>query len=286
MGNRKSFTLIVILLNGFFFTSCKKDAQVENSAVYHERNEYISNESKTKAARVDSNRETITRNFDFLPSSSTNQVVKHQYYTLSYNEVHEQAEWVAYELKKDYIKNNNFKRPFFIEDDKVKTGSADWRNYKNTKYDKGHLCPAGDMEFALDAYNDTFFTSNISPQVRNFNNGVWNRLEQKVRYWAVKYDGIYVITGGVLESSLMTIGKEKVSVPKFFYKILLDNSGEELKMIGFLVPNTESNKPLYSFVVSVDYIEKLTGINFFPKLNDNIENQLEKSNDYKNWSFN
>lgn len=72
------------------------------------------------------------------------------------------------------------------------------------------------MEFALDAYNETFFTSNISPQVRNFNNGVWNRLEQKVRYWAVKYDGIYVITGGVLESSLMTIGKEKVSVPKFF----------------------------------------------------------------------
>ena len=285
MGNRKLFALIVILLNGFFFTSCKKDLEIENSAAYHERNEYISNESKTKVAHVDNNRETIARNFDFLPSSSTNQVVKHQYYTLSYNEVHEQAEWVAYELKKDYIKNNNFKRPFFIEDDKVKTGSADWRNYKNTKYDKGHLCPAGDMEFALDAYNDTFFTSNISPQVRNFNNGVWNRLEQKVRYWAVKYDGIYVITGGVLESSLMTIGKEKVSVPKSFYKILLDNSGEELKMIGFLVPNTESNKPLYSFVVSVDYIEKLTGINFFPKLNDNIENQLEKRNDYKNWSF-
>jgi endonuclease G len=286
MGNRKLFALIVILLNEFFFTSCKKDLEVENSASYHERNEYISNESKTKVAHVDNNRETIARNFDFLPSSSTNQVVKHQYYTLSYNEVHEQAEWVAYELKKDYIKNNNFKRPFFIEDDKVKTGSADWRNYKNTKYDKGHLCPAGDMEFALDAYNDTFFTSNISPQVRNFNNGVWNRLEQKVRYWAVKYDGIYVITGGVLESSLMTIGKEKVSVPKSFYKILLDNSGGNMKMIGFLIPNSESDKPLYSFVVSVDYIEKLTGINFFPKLNDNIENQLEKRNDYKNWSFN
>ncbi|MES2576495.1 MAG: DNA/RNA non-specific endonuclease, partial [Bacteroidota bacterium] len=165
-------------------------------------------------------------------------------------------------------------------------GSADWRNYKKSIYDKGHLCPAGDMEFALDAYNETFFTSNISPQVRNFNNGVWNRLEQKVRYWAVKYDGIYVITGGVLESSLITIGKEKVSVPKFFYKILLDNSGGNMKMIGFLIPNSESDKPLYSFVVSVDYIEKMTGINFFPKLNDNIENQLEKRTDYKNWSFN
>ncbi|WP_262708560.1 DNA/RNA non-specific endonuclease [Flavobacterium ranwuense] len=103
-----------------------------------------------------------------------------------------------------------------------------------------------------------------------------NILEQNVRYWAVKYDGIYVITGGVLEPSLMIIEKEKVSVPKFFYKILLDDSTENLKMIGFLVPNSESEKPLYSFIVSVDHIEKLTGIDFFPKLNDNIENQLKK----------
>jgi endonuclease G len=66
----------------------------------------------------------------------------------------------------------------------------------------------------------------------------------------------------------------------------LDNSGGNMKMIGFLIPNSESDKPLYSFVVSVDYIEKMTGINFFPKLNDNIENQLEKRTDYKNWSFN
>ena len=286
MRNRKLFALIIILLNGFFFTSCKKNLEVDNSGAYHDRKENDSNEGKTKIIWFDNNRETTAINFDFLPSSKTNQVVKHEYYTLSYNESHEQAEWVAYELKKGYVKNNNFKRPFFIEDDKVKTGSADWRNYKNTNYDKGHLCPAGDMEFSLDAYNDTFFTSNISPQVRNFNNGVWNRLEQKVRYWAVKYDGIYVVTGGVLESSLSKIGKENVSVPKFFYKILLDNSGENLKMIGFLIPNSESDKPLYTFVVSVDYIEKVTGINFFPKLNDNIENQLEKSNDYKNWSFN
>ena len=85
---------------------------------------------------------------------------------------------------------------------------------------------------------------------------------------------------------MTTIGSEKVSVPKFFYKILLDTSGANVKMIGFLLPNSESDKPLYSFVVSVDYIEKLTGIDFFSKLNDDIENQLEKSSDYKSWSFN
>ena len=224
--------------------------------------------------------------FDFLPSSTTNQIIKHDYFTLSYNEKYEQAEWVAYELKKSYVRSSNFKRPYFIEDPKVKTRSADWRNYKKSGYDKGHLCPAGDMGFEINAYNDTFFTSNISPQLHAFNGGIWNRLEQKTRYWATKYDGVYVITGGVLQSSLKTIGKEKVSVPNYFYKILLDNPNGEYKMIAFLVPNGKSDKPLYSFVVSVDSIEKITGIDFFPKLDDKTENRLEKSSDYKAWSFN
>ena len=104
--------------------------------------------------------------------------------------------------------SSNFKRPFFIEDPKVQTQSADWRNYKKSGYDKGHLCPAADMEFSLAAYNDTFFTSNISPQKHYFNGGIWSRLENKTRYWASKYKRIYVITGGVLESGLKTIGFE------------------------------------------------------------------------------
>jgi endonuclease G len=228
---------------------------------------------------------TMARSFDYLPTSTTKQIVKHDYYTLSYNEKYEQAEWVAYELKRSYVRSSNYDRPYFIEDPKVKTGSADWRNYKKSGYDKGHLCPAGDMAFAFNAYKDTFFTSNISPQTRDFNGGVWNRLEQKARYWATKYDGVFVVTGGVLEPNLKTIGQEKVLVPRYFYKILLDNSNGQYKMIAFLVPNTKSNEPLYEFVVSVDSIEKMTGIDFFPKLDDKIENSLEKRSDYKDWSF-
>lgn len=229
--------------------------------------------------------QTDNTEFDFLPSSTTNQVVKHKYYSLSYNEAFEQAEWVAYELKgvKAY---HDHDRPFFIEDEKVKTGSADWRNYKRSGYDKGHLCPAGDMKFSKEAYDETFLTSNISPQKHDFNDGIWNTLEQKVRYWASKYDGIYVVTGGVLNDNLKTIGEEDVAVPEYFYKVLLDTSRNEYKMIGFLVPAVDSKKPLYEFVVPVDEIEKMTGIDFYPSLNDKIENSLEKSSDYKSWSFN
>lgn len=213
--------------------------------------------------------------FAYLPTSTTKQIVKHKYYTLSYNEKFEQAEWVAYELKKEYLTNNDFKRPYFIEDPKVVTGSADWRNYKKSGYDKGHLCPAGDMEFNKDAYTDTFYTSNISPQKHDFNSGIWNRLEQKTRYWAEKYNDIYVVTGGILKDSDKKIGTEKVAVPKYFYKIILAKSGKEHKAISFLVPNEDSDKSIYDFVVPIETLEKMTGIDFFPNLKN-----LKSSKDF------
>ncbi|NKQ39548.1 MAG: DNA/RNA non-specific endonuclease, partial [Methanosarcinales archaeon] len=132
---------------------------------------------------------------------------------------------------------------------------------------------------------ETFLTSNISPQIYDFNAGVWNRLEQKTRYWAQKYDEIYVITGGILTNNLKTIGYENVAVPKYFYKVLLDYTQPEIKAIAFLVPHEKSDKALYEFVTSIDQIELLTGIDFFPALPDDLENKLEKSSDYKNWSF-
>lgn len=221
----------------------------------------------------------------FLPTSTTDQVVHHQYYSLSYDESHEQAEWVAYELKKSQLKNSDFKRPYFEIDEAVPSKAAHWRNYKNSGYDRGHLCPAADREFSYDAYVETFLTSNISPQEHQFNAGVWNRLEQKVRYWAKKYDGVFVVTGGILNTSNKSIGTEKVTVPDSFYKIIYDRSGSQTKMIAFLMPHQDSKKPLYDFVTSVDHIEQLTGIDFFPKLEDAQENKLEASSDYKGWSF-
>lgn len=228
---------------------------------------------------------TNTEVFNYLPTSTTSAIIKHNGYQLSYNEKHEQAEWVAYTLNKNDIIYTKHKRPFFISDPKVKTKSADWRNYKNSGYDKGHLCPAGDKRYSKKAHDETFYTSNISPQKHNFNAGIWNKLEQKTRYWAKKYNHLYVVTGGILESNLKTIGRDKVSVPKYFYKILLDYTQPEIKAIAFLVPHKESNKPLYEFVVSIDKIEQKTGIDFFPELPDAIENKLESSTNYKNWSF-
>ncbi|MDO7170789.1 DNA/RNA non-specific endonuclease [Mariniflexile sp. AS56] len=222
----------------------------------------------------------------FLPTSTTGQIVHHEGYSLSYSEPHEQAEWVAYELKKSHLTNSNFKRPYFEIDQAVKTGAASWRNYKNSGYDRGHLCPAGDKSYSKQAYDETFLTSNISPQNHAFNSGIWNTLEQKVRYWAGKYDGVFVVTGGVLKGNMKTIGSEQVAVPNQFYKVLIDTNSGAVKMIAFLMPHENSNKLLYKFVVSVDAVEALTGIDFFPELEDTLENKLEASSSYKGWSFN
>ena len=83
-----------------------------------------------------------------------------------------------------------------------------------------------------------------------------------------------------------TIGSEHVSVPNQFYKVLIDNNSGKTKMIAFLLPHKDSKKPLYEFVVSVDEVEALTGIDFFSELEDSIEDKLEASSSYKGWSFN
>jgi endonuclease G len=222
---------------------------------------------------------------NFLPTSTTGQIVHHNYYSLSYNEPFEQAEWVAYSLTSDQIVSTDFKRPYFEKDSKVKTKSAHYKNYSNSGYDKGHLCPAADRRFSKFAHDETFLTSNISPQNHQFNSGIWNRLEQKTRYWATKYKSLYVVTGGVLSSDLKTIGSEKVGVPNYFYKIILDYHEPEIKAIAFLMPHEDSEQGLYQFVTSIDKIEELTGIDFFPEIEDGLENKLEASTSYSNWSF-
>ena len=222
---------------------------------------------------------------ELLPSSTTGVIVDHSYFSLSYNEPFEQAEWVAYMLDKKHLTYDDRKRPYFIEDPFVSTKSADYRNYKGSGYDRGHLVPAGDRRFSLQAYNETFYTSNISPQDSEFNAGIWNDLEQQTRRWAKKYGTLYVYTGGVLESGLEEIGQEDVDVPDSFYKIIARRKGDKIYSIAFLMPNKPQFMPLRNFVVSVDDIEKITGIDFFTELPENKQSTFESSNNITGWKF-
>lgn len=217
----------------------------------------------------------------WLPTSTTGIIIEHGFFTLSYSENHEQAEWVAYPLLKEHISSNEFKRPYFIEDREIETKSADWRSYKNSGFDRGHLCPAADRLFSYEAFHETFLTSNISPQNKEFNSGIWNKLEQQTRRWAKKYDGVYVVTGGVLKENLNRIGYEKVSVPEYFYKIIVDFSDKKPKAIAFIIPNQATSNSFYEYVTTIDEIEEITGIDFFSEMDAKTQNALESKLEYK-----
>ncbi|WP_233131673.1 DNA/RNA non-specific endonuclease [Robiginitalea sediminis] len=221
----------------------------------------------------------------FYPKGPEGDLVRHDFYVLQYSEPHEQAAWVAYVLDPSHLTYEDRERPFFVEDPKVPTHSADWRNYRGSGYDRGHLCPAGDRRFSELAYNQTFYTSNISPQDREFNAGPWNDLEQQVRRWCKRYGRLYVITGGVLRNGLPTIGDEGVSVPEYFFKVVVRGEGTNRKAIGFLMENRPHQASLHTYAVPVDRIESLSGLDFFQALEQQEEDRLESRVRPSDWGL-
>ena len=224
----------------------------------------------------------------YLPSSTTNQIVHHKYYSLSYNEEYEIAEWVSYVLTKKSLRIPNVHRAKrFNPDLKVKSRSAIYYDYRGSGYSRGHLAPAGDMAFNEEAMKESFLMGNITPQKRAFNGGIWNELEQNVRNWAWKDNKLFIATGPVINNSITNfIGKNKVGVPNKFYKVILDIDDPERKAIGFVIPNKRSERPLQEYAASIDSIEKLTGINFFKDLlSDEEENRLESNFNINKWKI-
>lgn len=204
-------------------------------------------------------------------------VISHTGFSLVYNETHEQASWVAYELTREKTAKGVERTDKFLPDPKVITGTATNKDYEKSGYDRGHLAPAADMSWSETAMAESFYFSNMSPQLPGFNRGVWKRMEEQVRLWAVENEKIYVITGPILSDGLKTIGENNVSVPDYYYKVILDYSFPDVKGIGFIFPNESSSSSLQHFAISIDSVEILTGIDFFPSLPDVHEYLIEKT---------
>lgn len=212
-------------------------------------------------------------------------VIAHSAFILSYNEQHEQANWVAYELTRaELVDIVTREKAHFKPDPLVKTGSATDDDYRNSGYDRGHLAPAGDMNFSLDALKESFYFSNISPQVKKFNSGIWKQLEEKVRDWAGEFGSVYIVTGPILTDSLPVIGINQVSVPKYFFKaVLIHNKNYPPAAIAFILENKSSKKPLYTFAISVDSLESVLQKDLFPLLDDSVEEKIESRLDLSVW---
>lgn len=221
----------------------------------------------------------------FNSCSPKNKIIHHQEYSLLYNEEAEQAEWVAYRLTSSSIAPGIDRTNDYREDPSVGTGSAQPEDYIGSGYDRGHLAPARSMKSSVQSMSESFLLSNISPQLSEFNRGVWKRLEEKVRYWVGNHDSILVVSGPVLKDPLTTIGENKVVVPRAFFKTLVAFKGEQVMGIAFLVPHAFSHKSLYSFATSIDVVEELTGIDFYCNLNNPTQDTVEKNSKVKDFLF-
>ncbi len=225
-------------------------------------------------------------NLEIPSMANDDQIIRHTGYTLSYNEEYEVANWVAYELTREEVLGSGSREDSFKSDPAVKTGSATLNDYKNSGYDRGHLAPAADFKWSEDAMSDTFFLSNMTPQAPSFNRGIWADLEAVIRTMAYENESVYVVTGPVLtDGPYKTIGESKVAVPKRFYKVVLDYTDPDIKAIGFVLPNQNSDLPLQSFATTVDEVEAITGIDFYPLLPDEVEEKIESTANPSKWTF-
>lgn len=211
------------------------------------------------------------------------QIVDHLAYSLQYNELHEQADWVAYVLVGDSLTGKAKRKDNFRIDTLVSTGSASPKDYKRSGYDRGHLAPAADMSWSDEVMSESFYMSNMSPQLPGFNRGIWKKLEEQVRDWAKEFDTLYVVTGPILEDSLIAIGENEVSVPNKYYKALLVYKKRLQLSVGFILPNESSSEELEYFAVSVDSVESVSHLDFFEKLPDAIEDEIESKVDIDKW---
>ncbi|MEG1587403.1 MAG: DNA/RNA non-specific endonuclease [Bacteroidales bacterium] len=211
------------------------------------------------------------------------QIITHTGYTVSYNSKWKVANWVGYELTRTETGGEEKRTNKFVTDPQVKGASATDSDYRGSGYDRGHLAPAADMAWSPVAMKESFYFSNMTPQAPNLNRGIWKSLEDKVRKWADRDSAIIIICGPVMNDTSKTIGKNKVLVPASFYKVILSPYGKTPKAIGFLFKNEGSLQTLDSFAVSVDSIEKLTGIDFFYQLPDSLESRIEGSFQLNQW---
>ena len=278
----KSFQVNVFLILIGFVTllfAVQKPAQQIN-------NDFSQNQTNNDNSQV-----TVTYSIDKveIPAKLKNrpeQIISHLGYTVSYNYDWKIPNWVAYELTKEEVEGVVPRGNHFMPDPNVPSGkSATNDDYKNSGWDRGHMAPAADMKWSEQAMKESFYFSNICPQNNNLNAGVWKDLEEQVRELARQKGNIYVVCGPIVPKKPQTIGYNKVAVPDAFFKVLLQNDNGEWSAIAFMFANESGRKPLSTYAMSVEEMQIISEIDFFPALPDSIEKIVESHVDFTKWNI-
>lgn len=219
------------------------------------------------------------------PKRFHEQLLFRKAYILSYNSVTLQPNWVAWHLTNDHADGDIPRQQQFIEDTEVPSPRPMLEDYRGSGYDRGHMCPAGDNKWDRQAMYESFYLTNMCPQNPSLNSGLWNRFEQACRAWAKKYGELYIVCGPIfLDKKHTAIGRNRVLVPEAFFKVVLCLSGTP-RGFGIICRNTDGLKKKDLYFNTIDEIERITGIDFFPGLPDDIEQKVEAGVDEEFWKY-
>ena len=223
-----------------------------------------------------------------LSTKERAEILLEQYsYTVSYNPDLCIPNWVAWELNEEKLveresRNSKFMpNPQLPEDKAVTT-----KEYTGSGWDRGHMCPAGDNKYHWRAMNESFYMTNICPQNHNLNRGDWKELEEACRRWA-EVEPVYIVCGPInyRTPKYGYIGKTfKIRIPDAFFKVVLTGmqSGNP-RAIGFIYKNEAGNNKRDHYVNSVDEVERITSMDFFSALPDELENRVEALCETHEW---
>lgn len=216
-----------------------------------------------------------------LTATQPEQVIEHNWYTVSYNASTCLPNWVAWTLTPERCTDVVARYDKFLPDPEV-DNPVTTDDYKGSGYDRGHLCPAADNKWSRHAMMECFYMTNICPQNRNLNAGDWKELEEACRQWAKDCGRIYIVSGPILRGRKhKRIADGRIVVPEAFFKVALSLNPE--KAIGFVFENTAGNRPLSHYATTVDEVETIAGMDFFTALPDSIEQRLEAAYDKAFW---
>ena len=217
-----------------------------------------------------------------LPSGMKNVVCHYSGFTSYFNPETHIPNCVAYEIIESETTGDEPRKKSFEADHTI-DGCAESSDYRNSGYDRGHMAPAADMKWSKVAMEESFLMTNICPQAKSLNSGIWHRLEQRVREWATRDSSIIVVCGPIFTPGkpVEQIGEIGVAVPHRFFKALYA-PGRNIG-IAFIFDNDKVKGELRKYAVTIDSVERETGLDLFYNLPDDIENEVENQCNYKLW---
>lgn len=220
-----------------------------------------------------------------IPDGTPSQVKQYEGFTVNFNTANRTANYVSWELLGSETDGASSRaKEKFWQDEEIKNCPAT-SDYTRSGYDRGHLYPAADAKWSTESMRQCFSMANISPQMHALNGGAWKTLEDKERLWAKRDSALVIIAGPVYQhDDTLRIGQAGVRVPSAYFKVIFAPYVNNPRAIAFVYPNEHCPGNMQNYAQSVDYVESITGFDFFSALPDDIELQIESTYSFKEWN--